>query len=150
VEQLGKTKRSPFGWIGLALGGVALLIVMVHFWGGPFEAQPNIGQRIGETAADIRQSAARALRGEPQPAPETQIWGIDRILQLSGPVLGAIAIFLGVVSLARREDRRVIAGSIGLGATAIGFQVFTWVVLLIAGVILLFGIMANLGSILGE
>lgn len=142
--------RPWAGTTGLVIGAIALVLVMVHFWGGPFEPQPTIGQVIGETAADIRISAVRALKGEPQPAPQAQTWGIDRTLQTAGPVLAAAAIVCGILGFILRENRRVVVGAAGLGALALGFQVFTWTVLMIAGVILLIGIMSNLGSILGE
>ncbi|MBO9423542.1 MULTISPECIES: hypothetical protein [Stappiaceae] len=136
--------------IGLLFGGCALLIVLFHFGAGPLDPQPTIGQTIGETAADIRQSAVRALKGEPQPEPEAQPWSLDRLLKTLGPILGGAAILLGTLAYVLREDRRLAASAIGIGAFAIGFQLFTWTILMVAGVILLFGIMYNLGSILGE
>ncbi len=72
------------------------------------------------------------------------------MLKTLGPILGGVVILLGTLAYVLREDRRLAASAIGIGAFAIGFQLFTWTVLMVAGVILLFGTMYNLGSILGE
>ncbi|TWI80804.1 hypothetical protein JM93_04018 [Roseibium hamelinense] len=132
------------------LGTLGFLIVIAHFSAGPFEPKPTIGQTIGETAADIRNSAVRALKGQPAPKPEPAGWDTDRILQTVGPILGASAIILGLLSFVLREDRKLAAMSVSLGAMTIGFQLFTWTVIIIAGVILLGYILMNLTQILGE
>jgi hypothetical protein len=61
-----------------------------------------------------------------------------------------VAILLGTLAYVLREDRRLAATAVGIGAFAIGFQLFTWTILMVAGVILLLGIMYNLGGVLGE
>jgi hypothetical protein len=84
---MANTRQITRPWvasIGLLFGGCALLIVLFHFGAGPLDPQPTIGQTIGETAADIRQSAVRALKGEPQPEPEAQPWSLDRLLKTLG------------------------------------------------------------------
>ncbi|CTQ62026.1 MAG: hypothetical protein RIE06_04880 [Roseibium album] len=142
-------RKSWSGLAGIVFGAVALVLALFLHSAGPIDPQPTIGQSIGEIAADIRESALRGLKGEPQPEPQAQVWGLDRILQTCAYVLAGIAIVLGVIGFVMRENRRVVAAAVGLGGLAIGFQLFVWTVMIIAGVIIIGYILANLGDILG-
>lgn len=142
---------SPLaGFVGLALGAAALLIVLVHFWVGPLAPQQRVTVTVGEVAAEIRQAAVRKLKGLPQPKPESAPWTSDRILKLIAALLAGTAIIAGVVSLVRRETWRPAVGGIALGAGAIAFQVFTWAILVVAGALILVAIIQNITGILGE
>ncbi len=116
------------GLIGFAIGAAAILLVLVHFWAGPFAPQPDVGVSIGELAGEIRDSAARALSGAEQPSAESAPWDIDRILKLVAAILAGTAIVLGLFAFVRGETWRPAAGAIALGASAMVFQVFVWVV----------------------
>lgn len=142
--------RPMAGFIGLALGAAALLIVLVHFWVGPFAPQQRVTVTVGEVAAEIRQAAVRKLKGLPQPKAEAAPWNSDRILKLVAALLAGTAIIAGVVSLVRRETWRPAVGGIALGAGAIAFQVFTWAILVVAGALILVAIIQNITGILGE
>lgn len=137
------------GWIAFIAGAVALLLVLVQFYAGPFAPQQDAATSIGEIAAEIRQSAMRAMAGEPQPAPVTVPWDIDRVMALVAAVLAGGAIVIGLAGLLRGEMRRPASAAIGLGVAAVTFQFLTWLALLIAGVILLSAIIYNIGDILG-
>jgi len=138
------------GFIGLALGATALLVVLVHFWVGPFAPQQRVTVTVGEIAAEMRQAAVRKLKGLPQPKPASAPWDSDRILKLIAALLAGSAVIAGVVSLVRRETWRPAVGGIALGAGAIAFQVFTWAILVVAGALILFAIIQNITGILGE
>lgn len=136
--------------IGFALGVLGLLLALFHFGAGPLDPQPTLGQSIGEIAADIRQSAIKGLKGEALPEPQTAPWSLDRVLKAAVMVMAGLAVALGALGFVLRENRRLAFSAIGLGATAIGFQFFTWVILLAAGVVLLVAILQNMDGILGS
>ena len=50
-------KRSTLGFTGIAIGSIALLLVLVHFYAGPFSPQPTIETTIAEKAVSIRDAA---------------------------------------------------------------------------------------------
>jgi len=138
------------GFIGFGMGAAALMIVLVHFWAGPFSPQQRVSVTVGEIAADIRQAAVRKLKGLPQPKPAAAPWDSDRILKLIAALFAGAAVVTGVVSLVRRETWRPAAGGIALGLGAIAFQVFTWAILVVAGALILVAIIQNITGILGE
>ncbi|MBJ3762198.1 hypothetical protein ILP92_05505 [Maribius pontilimi] len=137
------------GYLAVGTGALALILAMVHIFGGPFTPQQPVGVSIGEIAGDIRASAWRALTGAPQPEPEPRGWDIDRILLLAAPVTGAVAIVLSVVSLILRDPPRLGAYGTMMGLSAIVFQFVWWIVVLIAAVLLLVSIIENMGDIFG-
>ncbi|WP_298822154.1 hypothetical protein [uncultured Roseibium sp.] len=143
--------RTPWSGItGMMAGAIALILALFIHSAGPFDPQPTIGQSIGEIAADIRTSALKGLKGEAQTAAEAKAWSLDRILSASAYVLGGIAIILGVVGFVLKENRRIVIAAVGFGGLAVGFQLFVWTVMIIAGVIIIGYILANLGGILGD
>ena len=142
--------RPIAGIVGFALGAVALLLVLVHFWAGPFAPQQRMTVTVGEIAADIRQAAIRKLKGVPSPKPAPVAWDSDRILKLVAALLAGMAVIVGVASLVRRETWRPAVGGIALGGGAIAFQVFTWATLLVVGALILCVIIQNITGILGE
>ncbi len=123
-------QRPTAGLIGFAIGAAALLLVLMHFWAGPLAPQQDVGVSIGELAGEIRDSAARALSGEQQPAAATAPWDIDRILKLVVAILAGTAVVLGLFAFIRGETWRLATGAIALGATAMIFQVFVWVLVI--------------------
>ncbi len=108
---------------GIAVGGIALLIAVVHFWAGPFGQPKSVERTVAETAVAIRDATVAALKGEEiqERAPERQ-FDIDKGLMLSASVLGGIALILGVVGFATGEPARAAGGAAVLGAGAIAFQ----------------------------
>jgi hypothetical protein len=150
AADLAPASRPIAGYVGLVLGAVALLMVLVHFWSGPFAPQQRTGVSIGEIAADIRASATRAITGAPQPAPQARPWTADRTLKTVTAVVAGLAVILGILGLVRRETWRPSAAAIVLAAGAITFQLFTWAILLIAGSLIIAAIIYNIGDILGQ
>ena len=149
MSETAAVKKSWSALAGMMLGAIALILALFLHSAGPLDPQPTIGQSIGEIAADIRQSAIRGLKGEAQPAPQAQPWSLDRILGASAYVLAGLAVVLGVFGLVLRENRRLAIGAVAFGGLAIGFQLFVWTVMIIAGVIIIGYILTNLGEILG-
>lgn len=141
--------NSILGIISFAMGSLAVLLVLVHFWAGPFAPQERASVTIGEIAADIRQSALRKLKGESQPKPVAEPWDIDRVLKLVAAVLAGLAVVAGAASLVRRESWRPAVAGAALGVSAITFQFFAWAILIAVGAIIISAIIHNIGDILG-
>lgn len=149
TEPFGEMRRHLWGWLALGVGALALSLVLLQVFGGPFAPRPSVGVTIGEIAGDIRASALRALNGEPQPAPRPRGWDIDRVLMVLAPLLGVGAILLAVVSSLRRDPWQFSAYGVALGTAAIAFQFVWWLALVVIGVCLLIVIIQNIGGILG-
>ena len=141
--------RPIAGFFGFALGALALILVLVHFWAGPFAPQQRASVTVGEIAGEIREAAIRKLKGTPQPKPVPAKWDSDRILKLVAAVLAGLAVVTSVAALVRREAWRPAVAGIALGTSAVAFQVFTWTILVLAGAIILYAIIHNIDGILG-
>ena len=137
---------SPIaGWFAFALGAASLILVLVHFWSGPFAPQQSTGVSIGELAGEIKDSAIRSLKGEEQPAPVAAPWDIDRVLKAVAAVLTGGAVILGLVSILRHEPYRIGTYGAALGIGAILFQLFTWTIMAIIGGLIIIAIVESLG-----
>lgn len=114
---------STIGFIGIAMGAVALLMAVVHFWAGPFTPQPSLEKTVAEKAVAIRNATVAALKGEEvtDETPASEI-DLDQGLRIATGVLGAVAIILGVISVATRAPLRVGGGAAVLGGVALAFQ----------------------------
>lgn len=140
-----------FSCASVCLGGFGIFIALLIVYAGPFSPQPDIGTTIGEIAGNMRAAAQRALEGVPQPAPvpvETA-WTIDDILKIAAPACGVLGLIAAFFALVRREPRRLVFFGMGVSIGAIVVQVFLIAALIIAGAIILVGIMQNMDSILG-
>jgi len=115
--------RSTIGWIGIAVGSVALLMAIVHFWMGPISPQPSVEKTVAEKAVAIKNATIAALKGEDveeKAAPRSI--DPDEALRTATSVLGGLALILGVVSFANKEPLRIGGGAAFLGGAAIAFQ----------------------------
>ena len=115
--------RSTIGWIGIAVGAVALLMAIVHFWMGPISPQPSVEKTVAEKAVAIKNATIAALKGEDveEKAAPRSIHP-DEALRTATSVLGGLALILGVVSFANKEPLRIGGGAAFLGGAAIAFQ----------------------------
>ena len=145
-----ETRQPILGWLGFAAGAVALLATMVIFWAGPFAPQQSAGVTLGQLAADIVQSATRSVAGAPQPDPVAPQRDIDDYLSIAVGALAGLAIVLGVAGMIRHEGNRAAASGIALGAMAVGFQLFAYTVMMIAGAIVIAGLLYSLRDSFGD
>ena len=144
------TPRSTLGLSGFVTGSAALILTIVLFWAGPFAPQQSTGVSVGELAAEIARSAARSVAGQPQPEPVAPPRAIDDYLAIAVGALAGLAIVLGVAAVARHERPRAAASGIALGALAIGFQLFTYTIMLIAGAIVVASVVYALRDAFGD
>ena len=139
-------ESAKFGFTGIGFGAVALMVAMIHFWAGPFSPQPTIEQTVAERAVSIRDSTLAALRGEElNSVVEPAELNLDRVLELAVPILGGIAVILGVIGFAFKEPLRVAGGAAFLGASGIAFQFAALALGAIVVAILVAAVISQLG-----
>jgi peptidoglycan/LPS O-acetylase OafA/YrhL len=116
-------ERSTTGFVGIAVGSIALMMAIVHFWMGPLSPQPSVERTVAERAVAIKNATIAALKGESikKEAPPKN-FDLDQGVRIATSVLGGLAVILGVVSFAKREPVRVGGGAAFLGGAAIAFQ----------------------------
>ena len=141
--------NNRFRWLAMALGCIALLIAIVQFGAGPFAPQKTVERSIAELAVNISREVVQVVKNKPATL-EARTWSIDDMLTITGGVLAAGAIVFDAIGFVVRENRRPALVGVGLGVGVITFQLVTWVALLVAGLVLLWIVIANLGSILGS
>ena len=90
------------------------------------------------------------MKGQPPPAPVAEPWTIDKTLKLIAALLAGTGVVAGAASYVRKERLRAAVAGTVLGASAITFQLFTWSILMIAGAIIIYAIIHNIGDILGD
>lgn len=149
MAETAPIQDATFGWIGFAVGAVALVLTLVTFWAGPFAPQHSAGVTLGELAADIAKAAARSVAGQEQPAPVVAPRTIDDYLEIAVSVLSGLAILIGVAAFVRHEQKRAAMSGIALGGLAMAVQFFAWTVGMIVGGIVLVGVMYALRDTFG-
>ena len=145
--------RPLWGFAAFLFGALALVAVSLQVGGAFTDPEPDVSaaQTIGEFAAEVRQSAQRALSGEAAPAPPPPVESgpdIQAMLVYIIPGLAALAVILGTISFFRREGWQLPAIGIGLGLGAVVMQYAMIMAALIIGGILLAAIINNIGDIL--
>lgn len=143
--------RPVWGLVAFFVAAIGLIAVTLHISDVFSEPEQSAATSIGEFAAEIRQSASRALSGDPAPAPAPpdRSWTADLMLALTGTVLAGIATILGAIGLFRREAPALPTAAIVMGCSAFLMQYVFYLALLIAGICLMVAILNNLGDILG-
>ena len=142
---------APFSIASIGLGAIGLLVALLVLYAGPFAPQPDIGTTIGEIAGNMRAAAWRSFFGLEQPDSTVvqRAWDIDRILMTAAPVAGVLGIVMAIIGYIRNEPKRIAGYGIAMSIAAIFVQVVLIIVFIIAGVMLLIGIMQNMDSIFG-
>lgn len=147
MERTIQERPATFGLVGFLLGIASLVAILIQF-SGFFEPQErSTGSVIGEIAADIKQSAARALAGEPAPEPTPPPRDYSRFITIGALCVAGLAVVLGALGLYRNEPHRLSYMAVGVGVSAFVMQYVFWLAILICGVALLISIIENLDSI---
>jgi len=128
---------QPFGWAAFGSGAAALILVIAIFWAGPFAPQQPVGLSLGEMAAEIAKSAARAATGQEAPPPLPVSRDLDEYLNVATGILAGLAVIFGLLSVVRHEAKRAALSGIALGGFAIGFQLFAWTIMMIVGALMI-------------
>jgi hypothetical protein len=139
--------NSKFGLWGILVGGIALLLALVHFWAGPFSPQPTLETTVSEKVALIRQKTLDALKGQPAEREYTKSYfDADRITQIVTAVLGGLAFILAALSFANHESKRAAASAAALGISAIAFQFIAMFAMALLVVLLVAAVLNSLGA----
>jgi hypothetical protein len=147
MEQTLKDRPAKFGLVGFMLAIASVLVILIQI-SAFFEPQEkSSGSVIGEIAAEIKQSAARALAGEPVPEPTPPPRDYSQVITIAALCVAAIAVVLGGIGLYRNEPHRLSYMAVGVGVSAFVMQYVFWFAILICGVALLISIIGNLDSI---
>ena len=141
-------RDANFGLTGFILGVVSLLVIFVQMSAVFEPAEQSTGTMIGEMAAEIKQSAARVLAGEPAPAPEPPAQDYSQIITIAALCVAGAAIIAGGMALYRKEPHRLPYLAIGFGISSFMFLFVFWLAILICGAAILVSMMENLDSIL--
>ena len=144
-------QSMTFSLAAIGCGAAGMFLALFVLYAGPFSPQPDVGTSIGEIAGNMKAAAQRALQGLPQP--EATIvepaWDIDRILMVLAPALGVLGLIMAITAYIRHEPKRAATCGLAISTAAIFVQVVLISVVIIAGAIILVGIMQNLDSIVG-
>ncbi len=136
------------GLVGIVLGSIALLIALIAFWGGPFAEQPTLEEALAEKVLSLQDAAIKALNGEPieDSYPTTSKWNVDKVIDISIPIVAVIAILMGVFSFVFKEPIRVSACAMAIGFSAIAFQFIAMYAMALLFVFLLVAIIGAIFS----
>lgn len=142
-------RKPVWGFAAFLFGVFSLVAVTLHVSGAVSEPKQSAASQVGQIAAEIRQSAMRALAGEEPPMAPTQSsgWSADRFLLFAVPALACVAAVLGAVGLFRHEAPALPGIGIVMGCSAFVMQYVLWLSLIIGGICLLIFIVRNLDSI---
>ena len=139
--------KNKFGTYGIIVGGLALMLALVHFWAGPFSPQPSLETVVAEKAASIRQATIDALKGkEVKPAPVKNNFNADKITNIVTAILGGLAFILAAISFSNHESKRAAGSAAALGVSAIAFQFIAMYAMSLLVVILIAALLSSLGG----
>ena len=141
---------QPFGWAAFGTGAAALILVIAIFWAGPFAPQQTVGTSLGDMAAEIAKSAARAASGQDTPPPQPVPRDLDDYLNVATGVLAGLAVVFGLVSFVRHEAKRAAISGVALGGLVIGFQLFAWTIMMIAGALMIATLVYAMRYVFGD
>lgn len=136
---------TKFGFIAIAVGGIALLLALVHFWAGPFSPQPTVETTVAEKVASIKNATIKALKGEKYRKTYKASWNADKIINVSTAILGGLAFILSILAFAKQEPTRIAAGGAALGVSAIAFQFIAMYAMALLVVLLIAAVLSGLG-----
>ena len=149
MEQTIEERPAKFGLVGFMLAIASLVVILIQL-SAFFEPQEkSSGLVIGEIAADIKQSAARALAREPAPEPTPSPRDYSQLVTIAALCVAGLAVAFGGIGFYRNEPLRLSYMAVGIGILAFVIQYVFWFAILICGAALLISIIGNLDSIFG-
>ena len=139
------TKTTTFGFFGIGIGGIALLLALVHFWAGPFSPSPTLETTVANKVASIRTATIKALKGEEYREVSTTNWDADKVTYVITALLGGLALILSVIAFAKQEPKRLAFGGAILGVSAIVFQFMALYLMALLVVLLICAVLSSVG-----
>ena len=142
--------RATWGFAGFIVGTFGLVAALLLVSGYFSEPEQSAAATIGQFAAEIRQSAKLALTGAEMPSAQPRGMDGNDYLALITPVIAAIAIILGGLSMHLNEPANLSKFAIGFGIAALTMQYVFWLAMLLCGMMLIYTVISNFGEILGD
>lgn len=143
-------RQNIFGWSGIALGGLALLLAMVHFYAGPFAPQQTLESLVAGKAVAIKESLLASLAGHQIPEKVLRPhYDVDRILKIVTAVLAVGAVILGAIAGACKENPRAVSAAVMLGIGTLAFQIAMFafgVIMTILLIVLVLSLISGIGA----
>ncbi|GGA78895.1 hypothetical protein GCM10011521_16390 [Arenimonas soli] len=137
--------KLKFSTVGLALGALALLVAIGHFWISAAAPKPALEHRIADKVVAIRDATVDRLAGR-EKEPEQARWDSHQIVVTATSILGSLALVLAVLGFVRKEPPRACIGAAALGGAAVAFP---FVVGALGAIIILVAIAAVFGMFFG-
>jgi len=119
-------KKSTFSLAGIAVGGLALVLTLVHFWVGPLQPEPSLEETVTDAARSIKSAAVAAWKGEEVEEARSSVMSIDKVIDGVTVGLAGIAMVLAVMGFAKREPLRGAFGAALLGGLALTLEFAVW------------------------
>ena len=116
--------QNKFGSLGLLLGGIALLMGLIHYSMGPFSAPaPTMEKVIAEKIIAVKKGIIAGLKGEePQAAVvASRSVDIDNVIDNSGIALAVVALLCAFIAGMRKENRWGVCGALCFGGGTLAF-----------------------------
>jgi len=121
-----RLSRDWVGWVGLAIGLLAMTLALIPSWLAPLYDPPAkpVQQRAADWLSELKDRAAAAIKMEPAPPPPPEVrnpWRDPRIA-LASLICGFGALVLGILAFVLHEEQRLVACCVALGAGTIAAQ----------------------------
>jgi hypothetical protein len=117
--------RQMFGVLGLAAGLLALALTLLPPWIEDYTRPPPkpVARAVLDTIGSLKDRVVGAFSSETAPAPAPPVIEVVQTRSAFIALLaGFAALVFGIIAFVRREDARLTAVSIALGAGAIAAQ----------------------------
>lgn len=142
-----QTRSIKFSSMALALGALALLACIVHFWVVAAAPSPAIEDVVADKVMAIRDATLDRLAGRrTEPQSQEASWDRAQLFIAATSLTGGLAIVLAAVGFARKEPHRSCAVAATLGLAAV---VFPYVIGAIGAVLVIIAVSALLGMFFG-
>lgn len=113
--------QNKFGSLGLLLGGIALLMGLIHYSMGPFSAPaPTVEKVIAEKIIAVKKGIIAGLKGEEPQAAVVASRSVD--IDNSGIALAVVALLCAFIAGMRKENRWGIYGALCFGGGTLAFH----------------------------
>ncbi|MBX9633273.1 MAG: hypothetical protein K2X67_22315 [Burkholderiales bacterium] len=117
--------RQMFGVLGLAVGLLALALTLLPPWIEDYTRPPPkpVARAVLDTIGSLKDRVVGAFSSETPPVPAPPVIEVVQTRSAFVALLaGFAALVFGIIAFVRREDARLTAVSIALGAGAIAAQ----------------------------
>lgn len=117
--------RQLFGVLGLSAGLIALALTLLPRWIADYTEPPPkpVARAVLDTIGSLKERVVDAFASEPAPPPPPPVRELAQTRSaFIALIAGFAALVFGIVAFVRREDARLTAVSVALGAGAIAAQ----------------------------